>query len=423
MAADSPSNEIVVYDARERILTAPIGLLVATGELVPTRDGKSTRPTQLGHFRFKAGALEQYADAAARALDIYGQQPTSLDDVYLLANDVAAILDIRVKAWGKSGLRVVGLHNFAELPPDEYAAKVDAWDDEFLYRPREVKEVPARLRATWQGESIPGKLAGPDDPRIGRYEMRVEATFRFCLPRVLGMGPVALYATASKHNRDQLYKALTDAHQWLRGNLIGIPFRFRIRPRKTSYFDREKRAYLPTQTFEVVFDTPWTYQEALDAVRENRAALAGGPMLELSAAPESELFADSSQRRRSEAEDQLMQVAAGLQVPGDEDTLTRDEPEAIAMITDAQLNRVARLEEEYGEDTSTLLFGAYGIDRVEQLTEEQADIYENSLRRLIQHKHAPAEPVEIAGEVVEEQTSFDDMLPESVRQQMRGDQS
>ena len=59
-------------------------------------------------------------------------------------------------------------------------------------------------------------LTGPDDPLIKRFEMRVEATFRFCLPHVLGMGPVALYATASKHNRDQLYKAQIR-------NLLGRP--------------------------------------------------------------------------------------------------------------------------------------------------------------------------------------------------------
>jgi hypothetical protein len=71
--------------------------------------------------------------------------------------------------------------------------------------------VPARLRADWNGEPIPGKLDGPNDPRIGKFEMRVEATFRFCLPKVFGMGPVALYSTGSKHNRDQLYKGITDA--------------------------------------------------------------------------------------------------------------------------------------------------------------------------------------------------------------------
>lgn len=386
-------TELAAYDARERHLSAPIGLLVATGELVPTKDGRSTRPTQLGYFRFKPGQLEQYADAAAKAVEVYGPEPTSLDDVYLLSSTVGEVLDIRVKAWGKSGLRIIGTTNYAELPPDEYAEKVDAWDDEFLYRPREVKEVPARLRATWQGESIPGKLAGPDDPRIAKFEMRMEATFRFCLPRVLGMGPVALYATASKHNRDQLYKALTDAEAWLRGNLIGIPFRFRIRPRKTSYFDKEKRAYLPSQTYEVVFDTPWTYSEAIEAVRENRMALAGVEPLALPAAPDTDLFADTDARRRAAAEEELLRSSTGLPVPGDEDAMTRDEPEAVDLITGAQINRISALLDEYGRETPELLYGAYGVHSVEQLTEGQAVMYEQSLRRLVEEQSAEASAV------------------------------
>lgn len=387
-----PSADLAIYRQRERHLTAPIGLLVATGELVPTRDGKSQRPTQLGWFRFKPGQLDQYADAAAKALDVYGPEPVSLDDVYLLSNSVPEILDIRIKAWGKSGLRIVGLTNFAELPPDEYADRVDAWTDEqVLLRPREAKEVPAKLRDTWQGETIPLRpLQGPDDPLISRFEMRVEATFRFCLPRVLGMGPVALYATASRHNRDQLYKALTDAESWLRGNLIGIPFRFRIRPRKTSYFDREKRAYLPTQTYEVVFDTPWTYQEAIEATRSNRAALAGGEPLALPAAPDSELFADTDERRRAAAEEELLRASDGLPIPGDEEALTRDEPETVDMVTGAQLNRISRLLDEYGADTHELLYGAYGVHTVEELTEAQAVMYEQSLRRLVAEQATPA---------------------------------
>jgi hypothetical protein len=164
--------------------------------------------------------------------------------------------------------------------------------------------VPARLRAAWNGEPIPGKLDGPNDPRIGKFEMRVEATFRFCLPKVFGMGPVALYTTASKHNRDQLYKGITDAASWLQGNLIGIPFRFRIRPRKTSYFDREKRAYMPTQTFEVVFDTPWTMQEAIDAIREQREALGTGGAQRLALpAADTAFFNGTDARTRDEQEE------------------------------------------------------------------------------------------------------------------------
>lgn len=367
------------------MLRAPIGLLVATGALIPTKDGKSTRPAQLGHFRFKEGALEQYADAAVKANEVYGDEPTSLDDVYLLSNEIGEVLDIRVKAWGKSGLRIIGQTNFAALHPDEYAQRVDAWDDDIVYRPREAKEVPPRLRAAWNGEPIPGKLDGPDDPRIGKFEMRVEATFRFCLPQVFGMGPVALYATASKHNRDQLYKGLSDAAQWLQGNLIGIPFRFRIRPRKTSYFDAKERKYMPTQTFEVVFDTPWTMQQAIDAVREQREALGAGGGTERLALPaaDSAFFNGTAARARDEQEEAILAAARELPQPTDEDVRTRDEPSAIQSLDDAQLNRLANLAGKFEGDLSIYLRGAFAVDSLEDLTPDQAVQAEVALERLV----------------------------------------
>jgi hypothetical protein len=378
------STDLVPSSGRERVLRAPIGLLVATGALVPTKDGKSERPTQLGYFRFKEGALEQYADAAATANDVYGDEPTSLDDVYLLSNTVGDILDIRIKAWSKSGLRIIGQTNFAELPPDEYAQRVDAWDDDIEYRPRELKDVPTRLRATWNGESIFSKLAGPNDPRIGKFEMRVEATFRFCLPKVFGMGPVALYTTTSKHNRDQLYKGITDASQWLQGNLIGIPFRFRIRPRKTSYFDREKRAYLPTQTFEVVFDTPWTMQEAIDAIREQREALGAGTHVERLALPAADtaFFNGTDARTRDEQEEAIISASRSLPQPTDEDVRTREEPSAIQRLDDAQLNRLANLAGMFDGDLSIYLRGAFAVDALDELTPDQAVQAELALERL-----------------------------------------
>jgi hypothetical protein len=217
--------------------------------------------------------------------------------------------------------------------------------------------------------------------------MRVEATFRFCLPRVFGMGPVALYATASKHNRDQLYKGVSDAARWLQGNLIGVPFRFKIRPRRTSYFDKEKRAYLPTQTFEVVFDTPWTMQEAIDAIREQREALGAGgagasERLALPAA-DSAFFAGTDARERDAAEERILAAARDLPQPTDEDVRTRDEPSAIERVDDAQLNRLANLAKQFDGDLTVYLVGAFAVESLEELTPDQAQQAELALARLI----------------------------------------
>jgi Recombination directionality factor-like len=292
----------------ERSLRPPIGLLVSTGDLVPTRDGKSMRPAQLGHFRFKPGRDGQYADAVAKAYEVYHEQPTELSDVLLLSRSPGDVLDIRVKAWAKSGLKIVGRTNYAALPRDEYARRVDAWDDDVLYRPRELKEVPKALRDSWQGEPIPAKLEGPGDPRIARFEMHVEATFRFTLPRVMGMGEVALYSTRSRHNRDQLFYGVSDAFAWFSGDPRGVPFTFKIRRRRTSYFDKGDRAYKPSETYEVVFSSPWTWAEAIEQIREQRAVLGSGAVEAPLALPSGEpavpeLFAENDQRRADDITD------------------------------------------------------------------------------------------------------------------------
>lgn len=257
-------------EAEQRL---PIGLLISTGAPKPARG--PGRP--IDHFRFKEGELGQYAEAAALAREHYGEQPKALDDVLLLSNVIGDTLEIRIKAWSKSGLRIWGKTNFATLERDEYLARVEAWDDEILYFPRELKDVPKRLQADWQGEPIEGILDGPDDARIKRFEMRVEATLKFGLPKALGLGKVALYSTSSKRNARNLYEGVWFAYRAFEGRLIGVPFRLRVEPRKTSYFDKTDRAYKPTSNYQVTFTTPFTMQEAIDAIREQREALGAGP--------------------------------------------------------------------------------------------------------------------------------------------------
>ena len=266
------STDLAIPAGQEAEQRLPIGLLVKTGApKEPNRPGRS-----LDHFRFDEGGEGQYADAAAKALAEYGDQPKTLDEVLLLSNVVADVLEIRVKAWSLSGLRIFGKTNFAALPRDEFLARWYAWDDEILYFPREAKEVPARLRDEWQGEPIEAKLEGPDDPRIKKYEMHVETTLRFSLPRALGLGTVALYSTKSRHIGRSLYESLWFAHRAFEGRLIGIPYRLSVRPRKTERFDKDERKKVSTKVYTVVFDTPFTYREAIEAVASQRRALGTG---------------------------------------------------------------------------------------------------------------------------------------------------
>src|SRR5205085_88158 len=158
---------------------------------------------------------------------------------------------------------------------DAYLQAIDAWDDEILFYPLSAAEVEKargkEVAENWEGEPLESKLTGPDDPRIKRYEMNVEATLRFGLPRVLGLGKVVLYGTKSARNRDNLRDALWFAHEAFRGQLIGIHFRLAVRPRKTRYFDAKKKERITGRGYEVVLDTPWTLDEAMHALVELRS--------------------------------------------------------------------------------------------------------------------------------------------------------
>jgi hypothetical protein len=268
------STEIAIPAGQEAEQRLPIGLVVSTGAPKPERG--PGRP--IDYFRFKDGDQDQYAEAAARARAEYGEQPKQLDDVLLLSNRIGDVLEIRVKAWRKSGLCVWGKTNLATIEDrDEFLAALAAWDDDAFYFPRELKDVPPRLREAWQGEPVEFKLDGPEDARIKKYEMHIEATLKFGLPRALGLGAVALYSTKSRKNIRNLYEGLWFAHRAFEGHVIGVPFRLRNEPRKTSYFHpgnaEEPKGYRSSSTFQVTFTTPFTMQEAIEAIRERHKAL------------------------------------------------------------------------------------------------------------------------------------------------------
>lgn len=320
-----PSSELAIPTGQEAEQRLPIGLLVKTGApKEPNRPGRS-----LSHFRFDDGQEGQYAEAAAKTRKAYGDEPKALDEVLMLSNVVSDVLDIRVKAWSLSGLRIWGKTNFAALPRDEFLARWDAWDDEILYFPREAAEVPARLRDSWQGEPIEATLAGPDDPRIGKYEMHVEATLRFSLPRALGLGTVALYSTKSRHIARSMYESLWFAHRAFEGRLIGIPFRLSVRPRKTERFDKKERRKVATSVYTVVFDTPFTYQEAIEAVESQRRALGAGEPAERLALPaaDSAFFRDDTRDQDEENAPPFIPVESfdpELRAGGDEEPVIEE---------------------------------------------------------------------------------------------------
>lgn len=358
------SGEVAIRERQH--IRPPVGLLLSIGD--PPTDERNY-PQKRDSFRFKDGALGQFTREAEKARDVYGNEPTILDDVLFLSNNIAEVLDIRLLAFGKSGIKGVGDTNYALLNEDEFLARVFSYQDDFTYFPRQISEVRPELRENWMGEPVRGAIEGPDDKRVDKLGIAVRATLSFCLPKVMGIGKVAQITTTSRRSIRNFYQCVHAQHEFFAGRLVGIPFRLEMRPARTNYFDKEARQWKQTTFHELVLDTPFTLQDVLDRIRQRREALGGeADVLGLPDRVERDVFADT------------LGLPSGVE---DEEVQLREEPEPAG---DARLNRLARLEEEAreaGEHPESLLRGVFGVDSAAELGEEDAARYEEFLLRVV----------------------------------------
>jgi hypothetical protein len=360
---------------RERVIRLPIGLLLSIGEEKP--EGGPGR--SIDYFRPKPGELGQYASAALKFGEVYGEKPDAIDDLYFLANAVPDVLDIRILAFSKLGIRGIGQTNFANITDaDEFEERVwgsESFKDDFLFFPKDQKEVRAELRENWEGEPIQGTLTGRDDPRVKRLDAKVVASLEFCLPQVMGVGTVARISTSGRTSTRNLWKALWQ--EWITfGSLTGIPFRLSNRPRKKTYFNPEKKAMMPTTIRELVLDTPQTVKEIYDSIAQHREAL--GPA--------------AADRDRMALEGQALMRRLALPPAPDDEKRTREEVDATP--SDALLNRIAIVEQEVGiEAAHTVLRGVFGVESATELDPEKAERYWSILEASIDTEHVPAEDV------------------------------
>lgn len=255
------STEMEKAPQRQVTLRQPVGLKLSIGD-----EKAGNRPGgKIDYFRPKAGQQGEYQEAMEKFLAHYGPTPRVLDDVYLLSNEVGDVLDVRIKWWGKIGMKGAGLTNFATLSPQAFTDRVEAWDDEvFAF----LDDRPAPVH---------DKLHGPTDPRIGRYEMHVETTLKFMLPEVLGLGTVVEVMTKGRRSRHNLYQGVTSAHQFLGGNLVGPRFRLRVRPARSRYWqagkDDNPGKWSVSEFYELVFDTALTVGEIREEIAQHRLSL------------------------------------------------------------------------------------------------------------------------------------------------------
>ncbi len=258
-------SDLVKHQPRAIVPRQPVGLRLSIGDVKkPNAPG---RP--IDHFRAKPGQQNEHAQAAERFHAHYGAQPKVLDDVYLLSNEITDVLDVRVKWWTQLGLAGCSLHNLAALSPDEFAARCEAWQEEIM------AFLPDRP------EPVMDQLKGPADKRIEKYGMNVEATLKFLLPEVLGIGTVVEITSKGRRSRGNLYAGVTSAWQFLGGNLIGPRFRLTIRPASNRYWqdakDDNPGKWSKSEFHELVFDTALTVAEIREEIAAHRMAQIDAP--------------------------------------------------------------------------------------------------------------------------------------------------
>jgi hypothetical protein len=392
-------------EERAPVMRPPIGLLISIGDITQSKGGRDI-PTRIDHFRAKPGQLAQYAGAALKFDEVYGDEPKQIDDLFFLSNNIADVLDIRLRAWGTSGIRIAGQTNYATLPPEEWEQRAFAFDDEVVFFPIDASEVRKEDREAWDGEPIYDQLRGPDDPRIAKLSISVECTLSFCLPEVMGFGTVAQITTKGRRSMRNLHTSVVSQHTFFQGQLVGIPFRLSVRPARTRYFDREKRKYVATEFFELVLDTALTVAQMFERVRERREAL-GVPLDQRQIGPGT----------TAEAELLARAITAG---GAEEEVHVRDEPTQGDRPTDDQLNRIAMLEQELGGASEPYLVGAFNVERADALTREQADQYEAGLQRLADAAAEDGGEPEIVEEPDEDESPF--QIPDGATDPEPGDQ-
>jgi hypothetical protein len=393
-------TDLVVPHQREVVIRPQVGLMLSIGE--PPTDQRNY-PKKLDHFRPKPGSENQYLDAVAKFDAAY---PDEADrkriDIVFISNSLNDVLDIRLKAWGTSGLRAIGQTNYALCPE-----KMLAFDDTLIAFPED------------RPDSVEYQLKGPGDPIISKVGLKLYGVLRFAIPAVTGLTTLAEISTTSKRTMNNWLAGVTQAQRLAGGQLAGLPFVLAVRPARTRFFDEKKKKRSTSTFYEVVLEAPHSIDEFMELVQTRREQMSVGrvemPALEQASVDRDReiapaLWANGANGAAERVERAEAQVAETAQV--------RNEP-APDRPDDARLNRIAQLEGEVGETAAVaVLRGVFGVDAATELTEPDAERYEQMLRRNADAQAEDAGDGEIVEEGVEpQQSSFADLIPDTAREQ------
>lgn len=250
----------------DSLIRPQIGLMLSCGE--PPTGGRNY-PKKLDYMRPKPGALNQYAEAAQRFTEIFGDRPRVVD-VLFVSDVIAENLEVRPLVFGTAGLKARGTENLAAYPPDEFPDRLRAYDWDLVTYPDDQPE--------------PGtyKVNGRTDKVVEKLGLKVYGTLYVSIPSVLGVMLVAAVSTTSLKTISNWYDGIHRAYRLTGGVLVGIPFKLMLRPARSRYWDAKEKKRKTGEFQEWVLDSLHTHEELYRIAAQRRAAVgAGQPALAL----------------------------------------------------------------------------------------------------------------------------------------------
>ena len=374
-------SEIVVREGRELAerVARPLGLSaqptlrLALGYRDPK---KRNAPVKTDYFVAPRGQDGQYGRAADRFHKVYGEKPMRVD--ILLPRRFEMALDIRWKAFAGGSddlggvMTAIGETNWA----------LDGRD------PLDRKVPTADVLTVWEkdGSVVEKEISGWNDPLVEELGLELRTRLLFHIPTVLGIGGWAECSTAGRKSRDNLWRHLREWYGWFGEDVATImrpmlvlqramarpllPVRGEFDEDGNQVMRRARTKYWALQLFNP--DT------SIETMLERKRQL---PQFQGQEFPELEAAA--------------IEMAMSLPPPVEEPVRTLEDPSSFDRPTDPQMARILSLEAVVDERVRrSLLHGAFDVQHVEELDEEDAARYEEALRMSV--------PDSVEDEVIED---------------------
>jgi hypothetical protein len=232
-------------------------LRLALGYKDPAKKGA---PVKTDYFVAKEGRDGEYAAAARKFTQVYGDKPRAID--IMLPISIGQALDVRYRAFkgnptdDDGGVMVaVGNTNWALVGVRGGPDTLTVFDQDGTVRDVDI--------------------TGEDDPICKELGVALYTTFKFSIPTVLGAAGVCEITSKGRKTTDNLFERLVTLYSWFGAN---APFAIRpklvLRPATGRPVVKGKR--IKSSFYALDIYVPESLDEMADRLRGFRAELPGG---------------------------------------------------------------------------------------------------------------------------------------------------